>query len=109
MRSLLIEGKAVTCRRFVTSALLLAFASALILSVAPQLHERLHKNAAQAGHECAVTLVATGGYQQTDAAPVFAAPELAAHFSRLPTSNPVWVATLFLGASIFEHAPPALS
>ena len=109
MTGRLTEGKAIAWRAIVAAALVAAVGSVLTLSVAPHLHERLHKNAARAEHECAVTLVATGGYQQTDAAPVFVAPEPAVHFSRLPASNPVWVATLFLGASIFEHAPPALS
>jgi hypothetical protein len=87
--------------------ILAAFLFANVLGVAPRLHEKIH--GAAGNHECAVTLIASGKYQQSDAPPVIFAPQPAAQFSKIPALNPIWVAAPFLGASIFEHAPPALS
>lgn len=88
-------------------AILAAFLFANILCVSPGLHEGIHGTAAN--HECAVTLIASGKYEQSDAPPLIFAPQPAAQFSKLAALNPIWVAAPFLGASIFEHAPPALS
>ena len=93
----------------VASGLLSAFLFALGLAASPQLHARLHPDAGAPNHECAVTLIAAGNYDHADATPVFAAPQPAAQFEKIPALAPVWVATPFLGARIFEHAPPALS
>jgi len=82
---------------------------ALGFAVSPQLHERIHKDATTSRHECAVTLIASGKCQQSDAPALISAPQPATHFSKIPTFRPVWVAAPFLGASIFEHAPPAFS
>ncbi|MEO7725148.1 MAG: hypothetical protein ABIU29_10785 [Chthoniobacterales bacterium] len=94
---------------FVSANLAFAFLFVLALSVAPQWHERLHKDAASSQHQCAVTLIATGNYQQSDAPVLVAPPRPFVHFSTLPALRPVWVAAPFLGAAIFEHAPPARS
>jgi hypothetical protein len=94
-------------RLFVTSGLFASFFLALAFAVAPQLHERIHPDAAAAQHECAVTLIASGKYQQSDAPVLVSAPQPAAQFAKIPALHPVWVAAPFLGASIFEHAPPA--
>ncbi len=96
-------------RVFVTSGLLASFFLALVLAVAPQLHERFHKDAAASQHQCAVTLIASGKYEQSDAAPTFVVVQLADQFAQIPALHPTWVAAPFLSASIFEHAPPALS
>jgi hypothetical protein len=92
-----------------TTVLFLAAAIVLMLglSVAPNLHERLHPTAASL-HECAVTLIASGSCHHTAAAPLVIAPATAVPF-KIPALNPVWVAAPFLGARIFEHAPPAHS
>jgi hypothetical protein len=96
-------------RAIIASGLLSAFILALSLAASPQLHARLHADAGSPNHECAVTLIATGKYEQADAPPVFAAPQPAVQFEKIPALAPVWVAAPFLDASIFEHAPPALS
>ena len=93
----------------VASGLLSAFLFALGLAASPQLHARFHPEAGAPNHECAVTLIAAGKYDQVDAPLVFAAPQPAVQFEKIPALAPVWVATPFLGARIFEHAPPALS
>ena len=94
-------------RLFVTSGLFASFFLALVFAVAPQLHERIHPDAATAQHECAVTLIASGKYQQSDAPVLVSAPQPAAQFAKIPALHPVWVAAPFLDASVFEHAPPA--
>jgi hypothetical protein len=78
------------------------------LSVAPNLHERLHPTAAPL-HECAVTLIASGCCHHTVAAPLVIAPATPVQSSKIPALNAIWVAPPFLGACIFEHAPPSHS
>ena len=82
---------------------------ALGLAASPQLHARFHPDAGSSNHECAVTLIASGKYEQADAPPAVCAPQPAVVFEKIPSLASVWVAAPFLGACIFEHAPPALS
>ena len=96
-------------RAIIASGLLSPFLFALALAASPQLHARFHADAGSPGHECAVTLIATGKYEQADAPPIMVAPEPAVVFEKIPALAPIWVAAPFLGARIFEHAPPALS
>jgi hypothetical protein len=90
---------------FVATLLGLAFAWTLVLSVSPQLHERIHRDANRIEHSCAVTFVASGTYEHS-APPLPIAPVAATTFARVADLNPTWVLSAFLGASIFEHAPP---
>lgn len=96
-------------RLFVTSGVFVSLFLALVFAVAPHLHERIHQDAATSQHECAVTLIASGKYQQNDAPVVVSAPQPAAPFSKIPALQSVWVPAPFLSACIFEHAPPAIS
>jgi hypothetical protein len=84
-----------------------AFLAALALSVSPQWHEWLHPKAKAAQHECAVTLIGSGNFQHSAPAPLVVAPAPALQFAFVPALHPVWVASPFIGARIFEHAPPA--
>jgi hypothetical protein len=104
MRATLWGSKANLALAFAT---FVSFAFANVLAVAPHLHEKI--DGASANHECAVTLIAAGKYEQGDAPPLIFLPQPAAQFSKTPALNPVWVETLFLGASVFEHAPPVIS
>ena len=47
-----------------------AFLSALALSVSPHWHELVHPDAKAAQHECAVTLIGSGSYQQAAPRPL---------------------------------------
>ncbi len=96
-------------RAFVASSLLAAFLLALSLAAWPQWHARFHPDAGFGSHTCAVTLIAAGNYEQLDGPPILAPPQRAVVFEKIPALAPVWVAAPFLGARIFEHAPPALS
>ena len=93
----------------IAGGLLSALLFALALAASPQLHARFHAGAGSPDHECAVTLIATGKYEQADAPPIVVVPQPAIVVEKIPVLAPVWVAAPFLGASIFEHAPPALS
>jgi hypothetical protein len=93
----------------ITSWVCAAFLSALALSVSPRWHESIHPKAKTAEHECAVTLIGSGSYHKAAPAPRVLVPAPAAQFRIVPALHPVWVASPFLGARIFEHAPPARS
>jgi hypothetical protein len=94
---------------FATGLLIPTFLFALFLSLAPQVHQRIHSDANQSQHECAITLLASGSYDHAVAAPAFDPSIAGSQFTQLPTLNSTWVGSLFLSASIFEHAPPAQS
>src|SRR5713101_6384260 len=96
-------------RAFISIFISAAFLWTLALSASPQLHERVHKDANRVGHTCAVTFVISGSYDHVAAAPIVSAPVSAIQFSKIPALTPQWVGSPFLGARIFEHAPPAHS
>jgi len=58
-----------------------AFFWTLVLSVSPQLHERIHPDANRAHHSCAVTMVASGNYNHSPSAPLLSIPALVEQFS----------------------------
>jgi len=94
-------------RSFVATCVFAAFLWALALSVSPQLHQRVHKDAGRADHNCAATMIASGSYDHAAHVPLVSAPVPLIHFSKISALTPQWVQSPFLGASIFEHAPPA--
>ena len=75
----------------------------------PQLHQRVHKDANRTEHNCAVTMMASGSYDHAAHTVLVSAPVPALQFSKIPALTPCWVQSPFLGACIFEHAPPALA
>jgi hypothetical protein len=83
-----------------------AFLWALTLSVSPQLHMRVHPDANRVEHTCAVTFITSGNYNHSVHVPLVSAPAPVIQFSKIPALTPQWVESPFLGASIFEHAPP---
>jgi hypothetical protein len=92
-------------------AIIAAFVSAgffwsLALTALPQLHQRVHKDANRAEHNCAATMIASGSYEHATHPPLVSADALVARFSKIPALTPCWVQSPFLGACIFEHAPP---
>jgi hypothetical protein len=93
-------------RQFVAICVSAAFLWALALSASPQLHQRVHKDANRVEHNCAVTMIASGSYNHAAHVPLVSAPIPAFQFSKIPVLTPCWVQSPFLGACIFEHAPP---
>jgi hypothetical protein len=94
-------------RAFIAICLSAAFLWALALSASPQLHQRVHKDANRVEHSCAATMIASGSYNHAAHPPLVSAPVPAAQFSKIPALTSQWVESPFLGARIFEHAPPA--
>jgi hypothetical protein len=92
----------------VASGAFAALLFAVALSVSPQWHEHLHADATAARHECAVTLVSSGNYSHSFVAPVVAGPAPILQFRFTPTVHPIWVASLFVCARVFEHGPPSV-
>jgi hypothetical protein len=94
-------------RAFVAILVSAGFLWALALSASPQLHQRVHPDAGRVEHNCAATMIASGSYDHAAHAPMVSAPVPVIHFSKIPALTPQWVESPFLGACIFEHAPPA--
>jgi hypothetical protein len=94
-------------RAFVAGCVFAAFLYALALSASPQLHQRVHPDANRVEHNCAATMIASGSYNHVAHVPLVSAPVPAIQFSKIPALTPQWVQSPFLGAHIFEHAPPA--
>jgi hypothetical protein len=93
-------------RAFVAALVSLGFFWALALSASPQLHQRVHPDANRAEHNCVATMIAAGSYDHPAHPPLVSAPVPAIQFSKIPALIPCWVQSPFLGACIFEHAPP---
>jgi len=94
-------------RAFVAICVSTAFLWALALGASSQLHQRVHPDAGRVEHSCAVTMIASGSYDHAAHAALLSAPVQAVQFSKISALTPCWVQSPFLGACIFEHAPPA--
>jgi len=98
-----------TARACVAVFVSAAFLWMLVLGASPRLHARVHSDANLLEHACGVTFVTSGSYNYSGHAPLLSAPVPATLFSKIPALHPFWVQSLFLGARIFEHAPPELA
>jgi uncharacterized oligopeptide transporter (OPT) family protein len=96
-------------RALISALVSVGFLWALALSASPQLHQRVHKDSNRAEHNCVATMIASGSYDHAAQVPLVSAPVPALQFSTIPALTPCWVQSPFLGACIFEHAPPARS
>ena len=94
-------------RAFLAILVSAAFLWALALSASPQLHQRVHKDANRVEHSCVATMIASGSNNQAAHPPLVSVPGPSVQFSKIPALTPQWVESPFLGARIFEHAPPA--
>jgi hypothetical protein len=97
-----------TARACVAVFVSAAFLWILVLSASPQLLARIHADANRTDHVCAITLIASGSYEHAAQPPLVSADALVSQFSEIPALTPCWVQSPFLGACIFEHAPPAV-
>jgi hypothetical protein len=94
-------------RAIIAAFVSVGFLWALALSASPQLHQRVHKDANRVEHSCAATMIASGSYDHATHPPLVSADALVPQFSKIPALTSCWVQSPFLGACIFEHAPPA--
>ena len=86
-----------------------AFLWTIALGVAPGLHERVHADQQSSDHGCVVTFVRAGGCHHAPAPALAPFTKVALQFAAVPELTPCWVASPFLTATIFEHAPPLYS
>ena len=103
-----VAGKARLSHALAAAVFIAAFLAVGALAAAPALHTHLHSDAANPHHECAITVVQSG-IECGDGPLRVAAPGARTLFCNVAVLPSVWVPALFLGACIFEHAPPALS
>jgi hypothetical protein len=102
------SGRSQSCARVLVAAVLFAaFSWTVLVSVSPHLHARIHADAHRADHVCAITFIGSGNYEHGAHPPLVTVPQAAVQFSKIPALTPCWVQSPFLGAHIFEHAPPA--
>jgi hypothetical protein len=81
----------------------------VVLAASPQLHHLLHQDADRSEHECAITVMLSGGSDGSLVPQVFAAGAILPIVHQfLPEMHSRDVAPLFLGAHVFEHAPPLI-
>lgn len=76
-----------------------------LMAASPNLHERLHKDADHADHECLVTLMSSGGMDQALTAPIVLLPTVVIGTLVRPLHSQ-WVEPLFLDAGVLVHGPP---
>jgi len=102
------SGRSQTCGRvLIASVLFAAFSWTLLVSMSPRLHGCIHADANRSEHVCAITLIASGSYEHAGQPPLISAPQFHVCFAAAASLTPCWVQSPFLGAHIFEHAPPA--
>lgn len=81
------------------------FLFATVASAAPLLHHALHSDAADAQHECVLTIFSAG---KLTVPPItsLALPPAELQIPCLPSGHRESVPELFSGAHLLEHAPP---
>jgi hypothetical protein len=80
---------------------------ALFLASSPSVHAKLHRSDA-VQHECLATVLHAGGCEDAVAPPTFAT-FIAFLFQPASVDRSAGVESVFLAASVFEHAPPVVS
>jgi hypothetical protein len=98
----ILGSKSQAMKRAISLGLICAFVFGIALASSPVLHNRVH---ADAQHECAATLIASGNYEHS-AAPVIIVRPVALEQLEITKATPAFVSSLFLNACILEHAPP---
>jgi hypothetical protein len=107
MRPRLTAGKTIAFRAIVAAGFLSAFLFAVVLSAAPQLHERIHQPDG-ATHQCAVTLLTAGNCEHTPCDTIALAPPPPRPAS-VPFHRHFQSVSARLEFSLLEHAPPTIS
>ena len=95
-------------RAGVAWALIAHVALLLAMAVCPDLHRAIHADADGHGHECAVTLFASGGVDHSTA-PLLAPEPQRIEVPAVRMLRAADVAAGFLVGAVLEHAPPSVS
>ncbi len=107
MKLRLSDGNSIALRAIVAAGFVGALLFTLVLSAAPQLHERIHQPTGPS-HECAVTLLSSGNCAHTPSNAITIAPPPPQPASRFSQPG-VQLVNQRLEFSLLEHAPPAIS
>jgi len=107
MKLRLSDGNVIALRAIAVGGFIGVFLFALVLSAAPQLHERIHQPDGGT-HQCAVTLLTAGNCEHTPCDAIATAPQSPKAASELFHRHFQLVSTR-LEFSLLEHAPPAIS
>jgi len=107
MKLRLSDGHLIALRATVVGGFVGGFFFALVLSAAPQLHERIHQPSS-ATHQCAVTLLTAGNCEHTPCDTTAIAPQSPKPASALFHRHFQLVSGRF-EFSLLEHAPPVIS
>jgi hypothetical protein len=105
----LIRRRSTTFRLALVGAIFAGIALALLMAVSPELHEFVHHDGDADGHQCLVTLMQTGGCDDTAPETLVVTAFLATLFGTVPIGESAWVESVFASGSVFEHAPPFVS
>ena len=97
-----------TFRAGVAWALIAHLVLTLAMAACPELHRAIHGHADDDGHECAVTLFASGGVDHA-AAPFLAPEPQRIELTAARVLRAADVAAVFLLGGVLEHAPPFVS
>lgn len=92
-------------RRAIVVALLLHVLAIVAMASLPGLHEAVHHDAHEQGHECAVTLFASGTCDAPTVTVLLLSVAMVLITRLVPRS--VWVQQLFLIQQVLEHGPPS--
>jgi hypothetical protein len=107
MKLRLSEGSSIALRAIAVGGFVGAFLFALVLSAAPQLHERIHQPSSST-HQCAVTLLTAGTCEHTPCDLRAIAPQPPKLVSALLYRDFQLITGRF-EFSLLEHAPPVIS
>jgi hypothetical protein len=91
------------------SVVFFQFVLAIAMMASPWLHERLHQNAYHHDHECAVTVMLSGASDGSAPVPAIVIAPSSPTAATIESETRSDVASLFLIAHIFEHAPPVVA
>lgn len=95
-------------RGFIAALVITGLLVAGWMAVSPELHEHLHHDSHEAGHECLVTMIAAGGVDHAVDVPIMITPHETVLVQVRPKLSP-WVQPLFLKGSVLERAPPVIA
>ena len=94
-------------RRFLVAVLLAHLLVVMAMAASPALHDWVHTDAGDRGHDCAVVVFLAGGAEATVVVVLVAAVLVPGVAQTVRCEE--WVEGIFRVLRILEHAPPAVS